>query len=184
MTTKSPSERAEDALGRLEATIPKTDDLLKRIGQKTQSGYILLVWSTIDTWLEELLCLQMPALSKTRREKLFSGYGPFASTATKIDVLHAMNIIASEMRSDLHAIRQVRNMFAHPRLNPNVHLEDTEVVALLQKINGWEQEQGEPLDKFFSKCGTIIAVLTKKAEDFQLVGAIRRREAGRADGDK
>ena len=67
-------------------------------------------------WVEEGLTAAIavflrPHAAATKR--LFGNAGPLATFSAKIDLACLLNIISDAIRSDLHAIREIRNEFAH-----------------------------------------------------------------------
>lgn len=85
------------------------DNILKN----THASAAIVGAASIDDKLAQLIGKRFPNLSNTLREKLFTGYGPLSSFSVRIDIALAFGIIDSEMKSDLDAIRQIRNAFAH-----------------------------------------------------------------------
>jgi len=55
----------------------------------------------------------MPHLSNTLKDKLFEGVGPLRTFSAKIDIAYSMGLISAGVRRDLHAMREIRNEFAH-----------------------------------------------------------------------
>ena len=69
--------------------------------------------ASLDDSLKGLIEAKFPNLSNTLREKLFEGYGALSSFSVRIDVAFAFGIISADIKSDLEALRQMRNAFAH-----------------------------------------------------------------------
>jgi hypothetical protein len=63
--------------------------------------------------LERLLLERLRPLSKKQRERLFDGFGPLASFASKIEIGFALNLFGEEARLDLLLINKIRNTLAH-----------------------------------------------------------------------
>src|SRR5687768_1256658 len=67
-------------------------------------------------WVEEALqgaitdCLDRHVEAQKR---LFNGAGPLATFSAKIDLGRLIGIMSDAIHSDLHAIREIRNEFAH-----------------------------------------------------------------------
>jgi hypothetical protein len=52
-------------------------------------------------------------LSKTDKERLFSGAGPLATYSGRCDIVCALGLIPRQLRSELSVLGKVRNKFAH-----------------------------------------------------------------------
>jgi DNA-binding MltR family transcriptional regulator len=75
----------------------------------------------------------MPNLTKKKRAKLFSGFGPFSSLAAKIDVSFAMALIDKSLANDLHTLRDIRNAFAHPK--EELNFSSKRIVELIRNFS-------------------------------------------------
>ena len=103
------------------------------------ASHAMWVAASLDDSLTELLVAHMPRLSNTLKKNLFEGYGPFSRFATKIDVAYALNLIPSGLRRDLHAIRAVRNKFAH---SPSIiHFDTDEMDKILRKFSDYNPKK-------------------------------------------
>jgi len=67
----------------------------------------------IDDYLGMAVRTKLPGLNSPLKEKLFGTYGLFSSTAAKIDLARALDIISRNMMADLILINRIRNRFAH-----------------------------------------------------------------------
>jgi DNA-binding MltR family transcriptional regulator len=79
----------------------------------THAGSALVMAAKLDDELQKLLLIQMQPISNRLAERLFTGYGPLASFAAKIDVCYALKLIEQDTYEDLAVIREIRNHFAH-----------------------------------------------------------------------
>jgi DNA-binding MltR family transcriptional regulator len=92
--------------------------------------------ASIDDALANMIADKFPKLSKALRKRLFKGYGPFASFSVRIDVALAFGIISPELKSDLEALRQIRNAFAHSP--ENLSLKSPQTNKWLQQMRGYD----------------------------------------------
>src|SRR5262249_7079581 len=65
----------------------------------------------------------------------FSSMALLSRFAAKIDIAYALKIINDDLLGDFHAIRAIRNAFAHAR--KTVHFGSPELETHLQKFSGW-----------------------------------------------
>lgn len=123
--------------------------MILELGQMSQASTVLLVVSQLEDALERRIRLSMPKLSNTMRDKLFSGYGPFAAFSVRIDVAYAMGRMSKEARDDFHVIRDIRNKFAHPR--GLVHFQAEAVGKLVTRFHGYKKKEHADHFSFFLK---------------------------------
>lgn len=67
-------------------------------------------------WVEEALSGAVTSFLHTHgksQERLFSGNAPLSTFSAKIDLARLLGIITDSIWSDLHSIRDIRNIFAH-----------------------------------------------------------------------
>ena len=69
--------------------------------------------ASVEACLTNLIAIHMPSLSRRMHQKLFVGYGPLSSFSAKLDLAYCLGHIPNNLRRNLHAIRKVRNAFAH-----------------------------------------------------------------------
>ena len=77
-------------------------------------GMVLAANSYIDAGLAEILADNLKDLDKDQSKAIFEEEsGALASLSRKINMAHALGLISKELRVVLHALRKVRNSFAH-----------------------------------------------------------------------
>ncbi|SDN84685.1 hypothetical protein [Ensifer sp. YR511] len=87
---------------------------LQRMNERGHSTTALVAASALENFLEKAIKARMPHLNNELAGKLFDGYGPFATFSAKIDTAYAMAIIDRSVFKDIHVVREIRNVFAHP----------------------------------------------------------------------
>ena len=122
----------------------------------------MIAASQLENALGGLLRDQLPNLSNTLEQKLFGRYGPLATFSAKIDIAYAMGKLTAAGRQDLHAIRNIRNAFAHA--SKRLHFRSDEMKELLRKVRNYD-EQMDPYALFIKKidqCWDHITFLMKQ----------------------
>jgi DNA-binding MltR family transcriptional regulator len=155
---------------------PDLFQLIQQIGRNGHAIHALLGSAVLEDDLAYLLAAQMPKLSKRKKDKLFTGYGPFASFSVKIDVAHAMQIITDDMRRNLHAIRAVRNKFAHPKDYHNFHSD--EVISQLKKFPNYTAKK-DPMAFFMDAIKECQEAMKPQLEHQALIKVVRTRVASK-----
>jgi hypothetical protein len=86
---------------------------LHSYAEQADTSYIIVAATALERLLEQALLSKMRELSDSRYKDLFTGHGPLATFSAKIEICYALGIIAGELVADFHAIRAIRNAFAH-----------------------------------------------------------------------
>ena len=139
------------------ASNPKDTAIARQLLRDNQANHILVLAQGLHGLVGDLIETRMPHLTKTTREKLFSGYGPSASFAIRIDIAHAMGLITSNLKRDLHGIRDVRNKFAHPGLD--THFDDDAVQEAFSKFEGYRKGKDQPFGFYVERSGRCLRAL-------------------------
>ena len=86
---------------------------IRRVQARTHAEIGIVAAAIIEEKLAEALLTKMRPLSGEMKKRLFDGYGPLSSFSAKIDFSFALQIIDTNIRSDLTTVRKIRNQFAH-----------------------------------------------------------------------
>jgi DNA-binding MltR family transcriptional regulator len=86
---------------------------LHSYAEQADTSYIIVAATALERLLEQALLSKMRELSDSRYKDLFTGHGPLATFSAKIEICYALGIISGELVADFHAIRAIRNAFAH-----------------------------------------------------------------------
>jgi hypothetical protein len=127
-------------------TIDPTE-FIKHLEQLTHAGIAMVCASRLEVGVESRLQNQMPNLSGRLKPRLFDGYGPLSSFSAKIEVAFALGFITEMERRYLHAIRDIRNQFAHST-NPNLSFDHDEIRALCAKLPNKKPANWRNIDHF------------------------------------
>jgi hypothetical protein len=120
-------------------------------------GHIATVGAaSLDASLEGALLTRFQPLSKEMKGRLFRGYGPLASFASKIDVAFALSIVSKETYDTLRLANRVRVAFAHSKKLTSFI--DPEISPLLSNL---KLDASQPAIKaqFLTKLGELEAQL-------------------------
>jgi hypothetical protein len=100
-----------------EKTIPTNAstvmESIKKIHRHTDAGFVLVATQNLMNALEVLLVSHMPGINRDLYKRFFGGFGPMATFSSKIYFCEAFGIIDKKLATELHKLREVRNLFAH-----------------------------------------------------------------------
>jgi DNA-binding MltR family transcriptional regulator len=106
--------------------------MLLKLGPQTHPGAAMLLSARLEKTLEWIIQVNMPHLSNRMKPRLFEGYGPLGSFSAKIDIARAFGFIGGDDAQLLHAIRAIRNEFAHA--DEELHFHHATIKALVSKL--------------------------------------------------
>jgi hypothetical protein len=87
---------------------------LDELNSQTDRGAAVIAAAVLDDLLQMLLTARFIALGSERHDVLFKRIGaPLSSFSSKIELCFAVGVISNDARLGLHAIREIRNAFAH-----------------------------------------------------------------------
>lgn len=111
-------------------TILDYQKLVKLFHKESDRAAAVLAGSYAEYFLGKYLRSFM--VDDINEEKLFGGFGPFATFAQRIDASYAFNLIGTNIRNDLRYIKDIRNHFAHhPK---ETSFESKEIKSLCKKL--------------------------------------------------
>ena len=87
------------------------NEFQKQYDGESDRSVVILASSYLDNYLELLIKLKLA--DHKVANKLFEGYGPFATFSAKTDVALVLGVITEHTHTDLNIIRKIRNIFAH-----------------------------------------------------------------------
>ena len=88
--------------------------LTNEFAGESDRAVVILAAAYLDQILQDLLTTVLLIESETQRKTLFEGpAAPFATFSSRIAVSYALRLISKDERTDLDAVRSVRNKFAH-----------------------------------------------------------------------
>jgi len=142
---------ANDLQNRVDAVLKAFADL----SEYSETTVAVVFASRVEDALEYGIKAKMRAdLSSSLSDRLFKHYGPLTTFSGKIDIAHAFSVIGAESYSDLRAIKDIRNRFAHSK---NVmRFDSPEIAPLLQKLSGWTAK-AKRMELFMERCITRAA---------------------------
>jgi hypothetical protein len=152
---------------------------LHSYAEQADASYILVAAAALETLLEQALLSKMRELSNRLYTELFTGHGPLASFSAKIKMCYALGIISAELVADFHAIREIRNAFAHPDEVLNFSSRQ------LASLKGWggRADRRALFDERFLACSEALNRFTDTALFVQaLEGRAKPQPARRKSG--
>jgi hypothetical protein len=88
-------------------------DVLFGLKSESDAGLVVLSTSYVDSCITDAFKKNLPNLTSDAEDILFAGTGPFATFSAKIRTAHALGWLTRDVSNDLHALRRIRNVFAH-----------------------------------------------------------------------
>src|SRR5829696_108003 len=98
-------------------TPPVLDEFLDKFREtvnETDRGKALVLTAWLDDALEQFLRTRV-VQEKKLIENLFDQDRPLGTFSARINVAYAFGLVSEGVYRDLHAIREIRNRFAHER---------------------------------------------------------------------
>jgi DNA-binding MltR family transcriptional regulator len=86
---------------------------VKDFGAQTDRGVAIIAVSLLEKMLENVLALRMMPLSNKRYAEMFGKMAPLSTFDAKIEMALTLGVISENFYYQLHALRKVRNAFAH-----------------------------------------------------------------------
>ncbi|MET3299059.1 DUF4145 domain-containing protein [Bradyrhizobium diazoefficiens] len=125
--------RALKALGRAKANQTHHVAFQKELdAMGNDRGYCLLVVSTLENNLDEVIDRHVADFNKEDYDAFFDGNGAAGSLSRKISLLQALKVIGPVTRRNLNIVREIRNAFAHGKIP--ITFETPEVKALCEEL--------------------------------------------------
>jgi DNA-binding MltR family transcriptional regulator len=132
-------------------------------------AYVIVTAAILEDHLEQALLGRMHDLSNKVYKRMFVG-GPLSSFPAKIDLAFALNMIDETARKDFHAIRELRNAFAHAK--SIMHFASQEMQSTVQKLSGWEK--GVDANHLFDeRVAALTTILLKQVETSIFIAALK-----------
>ena len=133
-------------------------------------AYVIVTAAILEDHLEQALLGRLHDLPNEVYKRMFAGGGPLSSFSAKIDLAFALNMIDETGRKDLHAIRELRNAFAHAK--SIVHLASHELQSTVQKLSGWEKGT-DAKSIFDGRVAALTTILLKHVKTSIFIAALK-----------
>jgi DNA-binding MltR family transcriptional regulator len=151
--------------------LPREPELgILNLIERSQAGQVLVAAGILDELLQQLLLYAGRNVSNKLASRLFEGYGPLNSFSAKIDIAYLFRHLSDEVYSDLRAIKDIRNCFAHAA--EPLSLSSLEIVEHLKRLKGWTKEQDNVL-LFWDRVQFCLNEI-KSASEHALVADVHR----------
>lgn len=133
------------------------------------SGIALMYSSVIERMLGALIEEALPGMTKSIRKGLFTAANaPLSSFSARIHMAGALKIVTPEESVKLHAIRAVRNAFAHCEIG--VHFDHPAIAAKVSLLKP-EPDQNH-FSAYTDNAMSLIDTLTKKKRHYAVAHAL------------
>ena len=147
------------------------DDIInlfaQEIQKRTEAGFVLTALAQFDDALGYLIASRLTNLEIKRpkdrplRVRLFKNRGPLSDTSSKIDLALALGFCDEAMWRDLHALRDIRNAYAHP--DGETHFDTPKVRTLMANFSDYDFS-AIPRDYFVKKVNSMQDKLKNQLE--------------------
>jgi len=150
--------------------------LFKWFGDGLISGGVLSLGGKLDIALKIALLARMRPLGNRLTASLFDGYGPLSSFSAKIDLAFALSIFDENLYSDLKIIKEVRNIFAHPKapLLQVMTFENEQLIAICKKFRDYNPTI-QCVDYFFTKAAQCLLHLSRDEAEIKHIRELLSR---------
>jgi len=88
----------------------------------------------VEAHLRNAILSRFHPLSNVRRDRLFTGYGPLATFSAKIEIAAALGIFGQKTCTDIGAVKDIRNKFAHSLEDGPWSFQHPEIQKLCDKL--------------------------------------------------
>jgi DNA-binding MltR family transcriptional regulator len=153
-----------------------TNEFVKQLYKKTHSNTALVFCARLEQTLAAIIQENMPRLSETLKDKLFTEGGPLSDFQPKIDIALAMGVIKPDDGRTLHALRGIRNVFAHSD-DPDIHFEHESLTKRFDKLPNIGKRKESRTERFLDSCIEQSKALQNSYKTALLVNALRRHKS-------
>jgi hypothetical protein len=126
----------------------------------------IVLGSVVEAQLGDLIVNRLVD-NKKIADKLFTGLGPLNNFAGKIDLGFLLGLYGKETASMLHAIRGIRNLFAHEMLPLNfespIIVKKAQPLTFINQFGRGKPRAGRPL--YIGACEFVLGGLFAVASD-------------------
>ena len=145
--------------------------LLHTLEKMSHPGIAMALGARLEFVLTAILHSEMPNISGRIDELLFEGYGPLSSFAAKIDVAFALGFISEEERRYLHAIKKIRNTFAHS-VSTEINFEHETIVKVCARLPNPRSGAKNGLEHFVQGYDNCEKMLQKRRDTQLTIAAL------------
>ena len=111
--------------------------LFNDLQAKTNSGTVLLLAARLEKTLEALIKLHMAPIGVALAKRIFEGpNSPLGTLHAKIEIARGLHLISASDYQALHAIRDIRNLFAHSDEELHFNSADPDLEARFARLPG------------------------------------------------
>jgi hypothetical protein len=125
--------------------------------------------TVLEDWVAAAIKTKMRHLSKTLDARIFRGYGPLSTFSAKIDIGYALELFDDTICSDLRALKDIRNAFAHT--TDLVFFRSKSVAPEFQKLSGWTKDR-HPHELFRERVTACVEALKVPLKNKALINAL------------
>ncbi len=129
--------------------------MMEEINEQTDRGAAVIAAAALDELLNVCIQNRLIEMSRERYDALFGADRPLGSFSAKIEMGAALGFYSVAGYKTLHAIRDIRNKFAH-RIEP-MTFDHEDVIKIIDK--SWQETFGTSRRQRFISAFSIMALL-------------------------
>jgi DNA-binding MltR family transcriptional regulator len=173
---------SSEGLGMPEIPTPEEiTKILHMMSRRADTSYIIVSGTALEDLLEQAILGRMRDLSGIVYDRIFASRGPLNTFSAKIDLAFAFEIIDEGTTADFHALREIRNAFAHAKTE--LHFESKELRPLFQKFTRWTKSV-DSMKLFDESVAALTITLNRYLENSIFVAAFQKSSQLKPSRDK
>ena len=150
--------------------VAQSNQLVEVLGKQAHASTALVMCARLEKTVQWILETKMPKLSKTQSDRLFEDIkGPLNTFYAKIEVAYSLGLIGHQEKLTLHAIRNVRNKFAHA--DEETHFDSPEVAKEMAKLP--DTDDSTNFSRFLTVSAECSKTLAEKLSRYWLAKGLR-----------
>lgn len=150
--------------------IAQSNQMVEVLGKQAHASTALVMCARLEKTVQMILETKMPKLSKTQSNRLFEDIkGPLNTFYAKIEVAYSLGLIDHQEKIILHAIRDIRNKFAHA--DEETHFDSLEVAKKMAKLP--DTDDSTNFSRFLTVSAECSKTLADKLNRYWLVKSLR-----------
>lgn len=153
---------------------PDSVAIIDEMRRATDTSFATTLSARLEEWVRYTIEMHMRNdLSNTDKDRIFNGTGFLATFSAKIQLAYALEFIDGTTRSNLIALKDVRNAFSHSK--QMIHFNSPEIRKVMQKFPGWNPSCNNQ-DFFVEKAIACLEVLKDQMRRITMVRLLREEE--------
>lgn len=168
--SSAPISDHPDPYKQLLQLVDQSQRMVEVLGKQAHASTALVMCARLEKTVQFILERNMPKLSKTQSDRLFEDIkGPLNTFYAKIEVAYSFGLIDHQEKRILHAIRGVRNEFAHA--DEETHFDSPEITKKMAKLP--DTDDSTNFSRFLTVSAECSKTLADKLNQYWLTHVLR-----------